>query len=147
MDFSYTPSDLSYVRRSKLIMCGKVMGIAFKGGIASHSASTLLWHLDDLDVFNLQTLTKSSRMSCLLLCVLEHAPSYGIYLALSAFVWRALPSCNCTYIHTHWRYERLKDKNELSLWTPWNNFLSVSSNTHTHNRNLLGTSAWEPWSQ
>ena len=100
------------MRRSKLIMCGKVMGIAFKGGIASHSASTFLWHLDDLDVFNLKTLTKRSRMNGLLLCVFEHAPSYGIYLALSAFVWRALPSRNCTYIHTYthaleiWKVER-----------------------------------------
>ena len=28
------------VRRSKLLLCGKVMGIAFSGGIATHGASS-----------------------------------------------------------------------------------------------------------
>ena len=126
------------------------MGIAFKGGIASHSASTFLWHLDDLDVFNLKTLTKSSRMNCLLLCVFEHAPSYGIYLALSAFVWRALPSRNCTYTHTgdmkgwktrmSWACGRL----EAISWV----YRRTHTHTHTHTlaknrfKSLLWTHAW-----
>ena len=116
------------------------MGIAFKGGIASHSASTFLWHLDDLDVFNLKTLTKSSRMNCLLLCVFEHAPSYGIYLALSAFVWRALPSRNCTYTHTgdmkgwktrmSWACGRL----EAISWVYRRTHTHTYTHTHTHSQ-------------
>ena len=83
------------MRRSKLIMCGNVMGIAFKGGIASHSASTFLSPLDDsdLDVFNPNSLMKKSRRrrNCLP-DVLAHVLAYGTFPVFSVFSWRALQS-------------------------------------------------------